>query len=164
MSRRVVPERRTMVRTTLAVILSTMLMTVSARAEELAPTTATLTAAGELTDAPSIAFRAAAGERRPAALSSMYAGLAALQGYDVYSTMVALKRGATEANPLMAGVTRNPGAFIALKAGMTTVSIVAAERLWRQHHRAQAVAVMAISNGFMALVAAHNASVVATAR
>src|SRR5712691_2064294 len=103
-------------------------------------------------------------DKRPAPLVSMYAGLAALQAYDYYSTTAALKNGAHEANPMMSGVVGNPGAFLALKAGVTGVSIFASERLWRQHHRAQAVAVMALTNGFMAFVAAHNRAVLAGTR
>jgi len=36
-------------------------------------------------------------------------------------------------------------------------AIYAAEQLWRQHHRGQAIAIMVASNGVMAIVAAHNA-------
>jgi len=107
---------------------------------------------------------ASAAEKRPAALMSMYAGLVALQSYDIYSTSAALKNGAREANPVMGGVVGNAPAFVGVKAGMTGLSIFAAERMWRQHHRMQAVLVMAASNGFMAFVAAHNAAVVARAQ
>src|SRR5947208_1200447 len=44
---------------------------------------------------------------RPLALPSMYATSAFLQGYDAYSTLTALGRGATEANPLMKGITKS---------------------------------------------------------
>ncbi len=96
---------------------------------------------------------------RPAILPALYVGNAALQAFDAYSTLKGLSRGATEANPLMAGVTGNPGVFIGIKAGVTAASILAAERMWRNHHRVAAVALMAASNSFMAFVAAHNAAV-----
>ncbi len=48
--------------------------------------------------------------------------------------------------------------------GITTVSIVAAERLWKNNNRLGAVLLMAASNGLMAYVAAHNASVLARVR
>jgi uncharacterized protein DUF5658 len=96
---------------------------------------------------------------RPMALPTLYAGSALLQGYDAYSTLSALKSGATEANPLMKGITKSPVAFIALKAGMTTAAILSAERMWKDDHRVKAVVEMLVSNGMMAAVAAHNASV-----
>jgi hypothetical protein len=87
-------------------------------------------------------------------------GLGMLQAYDVYSTSAALKNGAREANPAMSGLVGNPVAFVAVKTGITGVSIFAAERMWKQHQRAQALAVMAVSTGLMAVVAAHNHSVI----
>jgi Domain of unknown function (DUF5658) len=102
--------------------------------------------------------------RRPMALSSLYAGSAFLQGYDAYSTLTALKSGAVEANPLMKGITKSPAAFMAVKAGMTMASIMSAERMWKNNHRAGAVIMMIASNGMMAAVAAHNASVLQRVR
>jgi len=96
---------------------------------------------------------------RPRVLPALYAGSAGLQAFDAYSTLKGLSRGATEANPLMAGATGNPGVFIGIKAGVTAASILAAEQMWRNHHRVAAVALMAASNSFMAFVAAHNAAV-----
>ena len=40
---------------------------------------------------------------------------------------------------------------------MTLATLYAAERQWRQHHRGRAVAIMIVSNGLMAGVAARNA-------
>jgi len=97
--------------------------------------------------------------RRPMVLPSLYAGSVFLQSYDAYSTLTALNRGATEANPLMKAVTKNPVAFIGLKAGVATMSIMAAERMWKDNNRLGAVLTMVASNGFMAVVAAHNSAV-----
>ena len=102
--------------------------------------------------------------RRPFALPALYGGSIALQGYDAYSTLSALKSGASEANPLMNGITRSPLAFVALKAGLTTASIVGAEQLWKDHHRVAAIVMMAASNGMMAAVAAHNNAVLQRVR
>jgi uncharacterized protein DUF5658 len=96
---------------------------------------------------------------RPLVLPTLYASSALLQGYDAYSTLNAINHGATEANPLMKGVTRNPMAFIGIKAGVTVMSIMAAERMWKNNNRLGAVLTMVASNSMMALVAAHNASV-----
>jgi len=92
-------------------------------------------------------------------LPILYASYAALQAYDSYSTIAAVKHGARESNALMSGLAGKPAAFCVIKGGVTTVSIVVAERLWRQHRRAEAIATMVISNGIMAAVAARNTRV-----
>ena len=97
--------------------------------------------AANLTVAPRIAA-----PRRPLVLPSLYAGSVFLQSYDAYST-------------LMKGITKSPVAFIGLKAGVTMMSIMAAERMWKDDNRLGAVLTMVASNGFMAAVAAHNTGV-----
>jgi len=96
---------------------------------------------------------------RPSLLPTLYAGSAMLQGYDAYSTLTAIKSGGVEANPAMKGITKSPAAFVALKAGVPMASIMSAERMWKDNHRVGAVMMMIVSNGMMAAVAAHNASV-----
>lgn len=129
---------------------TTLAPALAAAATALAPAPALLTAQPR-TPAP----------RRPALLPALYAGTALLQGYDAYSTLTVLQRGGVEANPLMRGLTARPAMFIGLKAGVATLSIVAAERMWKRGNRLGAVAAMVASNGFMAYVAAHNARVLA---
>lgn len=99
--------------------------------------------------------------RRPPTLPALYVGSALLQGYDAYSTLSVLKHGGAEVNPLMRGVTKSPAAFIGLKAGVTAMSIMAAERMWKNNNRLGAVLTMVATNGVMAYVAAHNARVLA---
>jgi uncharacterized protein DUF5658 len=155
-----------------AVVVGVIVMTASAfgaddeTAASLTPAVAA--AATSLAQRPDLAsinlavpFRA---PNRPFALPALYAGSAFLQGYDAYSTLAAIRSGATEANPLMKGITKSPVAFVALKAGLTTASIMSAERLWKDNHRVAAIAMMAASNGMMAMVAAHNASVLRRVR
>lgn len=101
---------------------------------------------------------------RPSALPALYAASAALQGYDAYSTLSALKRGGVEANPIMKGVVKNPAAFVALKAGVAATSILAAEKMWKSGNRMGAIGVMVASNVMMGLVAAHNSQVVSQLR
>jgi hypothetical protein len=97
-------------------------------------------------------------------LPSLYIASAGLQAYDAYSTLSALKLGGVEQNPFMKGITKSPAAFIAVKAGVTAASIVAAEKLWRDNKRWGAIGLMIASNSLMAIVAAHNASVVSRLR
>jgi uncharacterized protein DUF5658 len=104
------------------------------------------------------------GAKRGSLLPSLYVGLAGLNAFDAYSTNRGLSQGAIEANPLMRAATGNPATVWAVKAGVTAVSITLAERLWRQHRRGSAIAVMVISNGMMAVVAARNASVIRAQR
>ena len=101
---------------------------------------------------------------RPPVLPSLYAASAALQGYDAYSTLAALNAGAREANPLMKGVVKSPTAFVAMKAGVTAMSIMAAERLWKNNHRMGAIGLMVASNVMMGLVAANNHRVLSNLR
>lgn len=96
---------------------------------------------------------------RPTMLPALYAASAALQGYDAYSTLAALKNGGVEANPLMKNVVKNPAAFVALKAGVAATSIMAAEKMWKSGNRLGAVGVMVASNVMMGMVAAHNSKV-----
>jgi hypothetical protein len=99
------------------------------------------------------------GPRRGAALPIMYVTLAGLNAYDAYSTTKGISRGATESNPLMSGAAGNPAMMWAVKAGVTVGTITMAERLWRKDKRVQAIALMIVSNGVMATVAARNASI-----
>jgi len=98
-------------------------------------------------------------DRRPLALPALYVSTALLQGYDAYSTLTALKLGGIEANPVMKGLTKSPAAFIGLKAGVTALSIVSAEKMWKRGNRLGAVVTMVASNSFMAYVASNNARV-----
>ena len=101
---------------------------------------------------------------RPPGLSAMYVSLAALEGYDAYSTLKAVKHGAVEANPLMSGLVGHPVGFLVAKSAVTVASIYAAERLWRTHQRRSAAIMMVLTNGMMAVVAARNASVLRAQR
>jgi hypothetical protein len=96
---------------------------------------------------------------RGVTLPILYSSFAVLQGYDAVTTLRGVGIGGVEVNPMMAGPSRNAAAMWAIKGGVTAAAIVASERLWRSHRRAQAIAMMAIANGVMAGVAMRNASV-----
>lgn len=96
---------------------------------------------------------------RPRALPFLYVSLAALQAFDGYSTITGTARGAREMNPLVGAISGNAPAIWMLKGGVALASIYAAEKQWKNHHRARAVAIMVISNGIMTGVALRNASV-----
>jgi hypothetical protein len=108
---------------------------------------------------PPVHIGSATGTSRGTLLPSLYVSLAGLNLYDAYATHVGLSQGAVESNPATRGLVGNSTAFLVVKGAATASSIFLAERLWRQHHRGQALAVMVISNGMMAAVAAHNNSV-----
>jgi hypothetical protein len=161
-------------RLVLAAVLGTVLATpaFAADANDVAVPALTITpaalAAATVTTAPAatpdLAPRTTFHVGRPGLLPALYATSAALQGYDAYSTLNALKGGAHEANPLMKTVVKNPAMFVAMKAGMASASIMAAESLWKSNHRMGAIGLMVASNVMMGVVAAHNSHVLATVR
>lgn len=94
-----------------------------------------------------------------ATLTTLSVMSAALQGLDAYTTMSALNKGAVEANPMMRGIAGKPAMLIAVKSSMTAATIFAARSLWPRN-KVAAIAVLAVSNGVMATVVAHNMSVI----
>lgn len=104
------------------------------------------------------------GESRPGILPALYASSALLQALDVKLTLQALKLGGVELNPAMRGIVKRPAAFMAFKAAAATVTILAAERLWRTGHRKTAVVLTAVTTVVMAAVGLRNASVVRAMR
>jgi hypothetical protein len=101
-------------------------------------------------------------ESRGALLPGLYVSLAALNAYDAYSTHKGLAAGAVEQNAAMQAVVGHSSSLIAVKAAVTVGTVVVAERLWKSHHKGQAIAMMVISNGIMSAVALHNNSVLNT--
>jgi hypothetical protein len=95
---------------------------------------------------------------RPSMLIPMYASLAVLQGFDIYTTSASLKTGAVEANPLMKPVARRNMASIVVKAAATAGSIYFTERAWKQNRKG-AVILMTVINVATAAVVAHNTQV-----
>lgn len=151
-----------MARTCVALLFATLFVTIPVAAQTSLAGVSTNAGAGVLAAegaAASLADIRIAVDARPLFLPSMYISLAALQGYAVYSTLRALNQGAVEANPMMRGVVGNSAALFAVKGAVTFGSIYMAERLWRGHRRGAAIALMAVTNDMMAVVAAHNASV-----
>ena len=94
-----------------------------------------------------------------AVLRSLHVGLVVSQAYDVYSTTQALRRGAVEVNPLLQNTVASRAAFIGLKVAITAGPIYEAERLWRNHHRFGAIALIAAANAIMMGVAVHNTEI-----
>jgi hypothetical protein len=156
--------RRVLAASLMALLLTTG--SASAADDVAAPTLAPAAAAAAATLAqkavlaPAVTFAPRHTElRRPMVLPALYVGSALLQGYDAYSTLTVLNNGGREANPVMKGITQYPAAFIGMKAVVTASSIMAAERMWKRHNRVGAIVTMAVSNGLMAYVAAHNSRI-----
>jgi hypothetical protein len=125
---------------------------------DLAPAIA---ASGSAADQATPVFEARSNKR--GSLTALSVASAALQGLDAYTTLTALNRGAVESNPMMRGAVRNPAVLVAVKSSMTAATIYAAQRLWPRN-KAAAVALLAVSNGVMATVVAHNMSVISQLR
>ena len=116
-------------------------------------------AAAASAQAPLWTTRVLTESKRPASLIPMYASFALLQGLDYHSTTSAVSSGAgREGNPVMGSVVGNKGAFLALKAASTAGVVLMGEKLWKKN-RAGAIVFMAVANGVMASVVAHNYSV-----
>jgi hypothetical protein len=96
--------------------------------------------------------------QRPAALIPLYASFAVLQGFDMYTTSAAVKRGGVEANPAMQPVAGKKLASTAVKAAATAGSIYFIERAWK-HNRKGAVILATVINAATAAVVAHNTRV-----
>ncbi|ODS54453.1 MAG: hypothetical protein ABS36_11160 [Acidobacteria bacterium SCN 69-37] len=92
---------------------------------------------------------------RSALMTSLYASTAVMQALDVHSTLLALDRGAVEANPLMSGPSRNKAAFIAIKAGVAFSSVMAARNMSKRNKLAAALTLVAI-NSVYATIINHN--------
>src|SRR5258708_36941939 len=97
---------------------------------------------------------------RPTVLPGMYVALAGLQAYDGYATLRGVRGGATETNPLVGGLAKQPAAFWTVKALSTVTTIYFAEQLWRQHKRGQAIMTMVVANALMGAGAARQAQIV----
>jgi len=96
---------------------------------------------------------------RGGALPLLYASLIGLQAYDGFSTSRGLQNGAVESNAFMASMVTHPMSLWGAKAGTAFASIYIAERLWKQHRRGAAIALMVVSNAMMVAVASNNARV-----
>ena len=160
--------RRFLAATLMGVLMSAAPAFADDQATSAAPaiTTAAALAATTAADAEAAQFmrRYQRASRRPMVLPALYGMSAALQGFDAYSTLSVLKHGGVEANPVMKGITKNPMAFIGLKAGVTAMSIMAAERMWKNNNRIGAIVTMVATNGLMSAVAANNAKVLSRVR
>jgi hypothetical protein len=100
---------------------------------------------------------------RPAPLVGLYVSLAGLQALDIASTHRALNAGAAEANPVVAPFASSPVALAVVKAGVTSATIVASERLWKKNRKAALLTMIAL-NAAYGVVVAHNYRVAAAQR
>ncbi len=88
-------------------------------------------------------------------LNSLYVTTAVMQGLDAHSTLYAISRGATEANPFMANVVEHKSTFIALKAGVAFSTIMASREMSKRN-RVAAIVTMVAVNSAMAYVVQRN--------
>jgi hypothetical protein len=156
-----------MSRHSLTAIALTILSLVGSRAaaqeasifQDVQPAAATFVAANNV---PVVAqqlirpqFRPVSNPDRSPLLLSLYASTAITQALDVHSTLQALKMGATEANPLVANIVDNRGAFIATKMAVAAGTIFAARQIAKKNKAMAVVSLVAI-NSVYAYVVNHN--------
>lgn len=100
-------------------------------------------------------------DARRAVLSSLHAVTGVVQTYDGMLTMRVLRAGGVEANPLMKPVTRNEGAMLGVKIAAAVATVIGTETLWHDNHRVAAIVTSIVANSAMAMIARHNAQVLA---
>jgi hypothetical protein len=92
-------------------------------------------------------------------LIPLYVAFGTLQALDVHSTLRAINSGAgVERNPVVKGFVDRPAMMIAVKGGVTTATILLADRV-RVHNRVGAIILMAALDSAYAIVVAHNYSI-----
>ena len=99
--------------------------------------------------------------KRPATMVPLYVTFAALQLLDAHSTNRALRNGAVEGNPLMAGIASHTGALYATKIATAAATVWIGEQLWRKNRLAAIVTMLAINSAY-AMVVHHNYGVVSS--
>lgn len=106
-------------------------------------------------DVPVQAFRPLGAPKRSSLMTALYASTFTMQALDVHSTLKAFGAGAVEANPLMTDVTKNKIAFVALKAGIATSTVLAAHNMARTNKIAAVMTLVAINSAY-AMIVDHN--------
>jgi hypothetical protein len=94
----------------------------------------------------------------PALMASLYSGYAGLAAADGYLTWQAVHNGAVETNPMVAPIARDAPGLTAFKFATGAATLLAVERIRRDHPRA-AMWIMAAANGGMVWVVWHNSQV-----
>jgi hypothetical protein len=95
----------------------------------------------------------------PGLFRGMYLTFGLLQGADVFSTIVAVKSGAREANPLMRVLADSPAPLIAVKATATVATVYLIERIRKRSPVVAAVTLAAIDSAY-GVVVMHNVRVI----
>lgn len=113
-------------------------------------------------DTPPVVVRTVP-ERDPrrAVLSSLHAVTGVVQTYDGLLTMRVLKAGGSESNPLMKPVVGNEGVMMGVKVAAAVATVIGTETLWHDNHRVAAIVASVLANSGMAMIARHNARVLA---
>ena len=78
-----------------------------------------------------------------------------MQGLDLHSTLKAFSAGAVEGNPIMSGVTKNRAAFIATKAAVAAVTILATRKIAKKNKVAAVITLIAVNSAY-AMIVNHN--------
>lgn len=114
-------------------------------------------------DAPSVVVVRTVPDRDPrrAVLSSLHAVTGVVQTYDGMLTMRVLKAGGKETNPLMKPVVGNEGVMMGVKVAAAVATVIGTETLWHDNHRIAAIVASVVANSGMAMIARHNARVLA---
>ena len=95
-------------------------------------------------------------DRKPArGLLPLFAMYGALQVLDIHSTLRAVDRGASEQNAIIAPFVNRPAAFVAVKAGVSAATLIAADRLAKRNRFASYALMLGLNSAY-AVIVAHN--------
>jgi hypothetical protein len=96
------------------------------------------------------------GPSRGVLLPALYAAQVTLQVMDVHSSFKAFDQGAVEGNPMMRPFVGSKAGMLTVKVGVAAGTMIAAEHLWKNGNRVQAVALMVACNALSGYVVSHN--------
>ena len=85
-------------------------------------------------------------------LNSLYVATAVVQALDVHSTLLGIRSGAVEANPMMETMVKRPGVFIATKAALSVGTIMAARSVAKKNKVTAVIALAAVNAVYGAVV------------
>jgi uncharacterized membrane protein len=88
-------------------------------------------------------------------MQSLYATTATIQAMDARSTFKALDQGAVESNSLVAPISNNRPAFVALKVAMSAAFIWGGHTM-SKHHKVGAVITLGVLNSVYTAIVLHN--------
>lgn len=84
---------------------------------------------------------------------TLFGSFVALQALDAASTMMAIRAGGVESNPIMGSIASNPAALIAVKSAATFSTLAIMQRISKDHPKAAILLASVLDSAYVAIVA-----------